>query len=633
MIFSIALVPAFRTRIMSRSLKKMPSIHRILCSKIFASPDSKKYIVVTGGVISGIGKGVAASSIGILMKMLNIKPTAIKIDPYLNVDAGTMSPFEHGEVFVLDDGTETDLDLGNYERFLDLKLSNDSNLTTGKIYQSVIAKERRGDYLGKTVQIIPHITNEIIERIQAVTSTSVDDTNVEPDVCVIELGGTIGDIESMPFVEALRQLQLKVNRENFCLVHVSMVPAVGDDGEQKTKPTQHSVKELRALGLTPDYILCRSKSELKPEAKEKISLFCNVPVANVLSVPDVKNIYHVPLMMLEQNFHSLLAQRLNLLAGKTVNEIPTSTSSSTAAPIESIILNKIIEDNKHYLNTTFINAWETLTYQVDNAQDEAVIALVGKYTNLQDSYLSVISALKHSSTATGQKLRLEMIESSYLEEYAKLSSPALYEDSWEKLKRAHGIVVPGGFGIRGIEGKVQAVRYARTSGTPFLGVCLGMQAAVIEYTRSKLNRPLANSREFAPNVTDDDAAVIFMPEGSRDKMGGTMRLGSRRTILQSGSRVAELYGNKEYIDERHRHRYEVNPALINELASAGLLFTGKDENKERMEVVELESSEHPYFVGVQFHPEFKSRPQRPAPVFLGLLEAVKNTKSNKVINT
>eukprot|EP01041_Mallomonas_annulata_P006295 gene6295-12740_t len=577
---------------------------------------NKKFIVVTGGVISGIGKGVTASSIGILMKMLNIRPTAIKIDPYLNVDAGTMSPFEHGEVFVLDDGTETDLDLGNYERFLDVRLTHDSNLTTGKIYQAVIAKERKGDYLGKTVQIIPHITNEIIERILAVTTKPVDDSSLEPEVCVIELGGTIGDIESMPFVEALRQLQLRTKPENFCLVHVSMVPALGVDGEQKTKPTQHSVKELRSLGLSPDFIVCRSTREILIENREKISLFCNVPVEHVLSIPDVRNIYHVPLLMLQQNLHNLLTNRLKLTPhnSDTISSPTTISTTSTSTSGNAV------------MNEPFKQSWENLVSQVDNAQDDAVIALVGKYTDLSDAYLSVTNALKHSAVATDQRLRIAMVESTDLEEETKTSNPAAYANAWENLRNAQGVVVPGGFGSRGIEGKVAAIRFVRENKIPFLGVCLGMQVAVIEYTRNKLGVVAANSREFDVDLSDSNAAVVFMPEGDKEHLGGTMRLGSRRTILQANSRAAELYGNAIAVDERHRHRYEVNPSLVESLVQAGLRFSGKDETGQRMEIVELDAKTHPYFVGVQFHPEFKSRPQRPAPVFLGLLQAVKLNK-------
>ncbi len=427
---------------------------------------SKKFIVVTGGVISGIGKGITASSIGVVLKMFGLRPTAMKIDPYLNVDAGTMSPFEHGETFVLDDGAETDLDLGNYERFLDVKLTNDSCLTTGKIYQSVITKERRGDYLGKTVQIIPHVTDEIINRMIFVSHQPVDDSNVEPDLCIVELGGTIGDIESMPFVEAIRQLQLFVKPNNLCIVHVSMVPSVGEDGEQKTKPTQHSVKELRSLGLTPDFIVCRSKLELDFNSRRKISLFCNVPVDHVLSMYDLKNIYQAPLLMMKQNFHSLLSERLGL-------SLPTVSEEST----ESFHHER---DNKSFypklsLLSKFYEDWVDMVSCMDSLKDEVTIVVIGKYTNLSDSYLSLVNAIKHSCVATYQKLNLIMIESSTLEPESKRDSPDLYASAWDKIRLADGVVVPGGFGSRGVEGKIEAIHYIRENKVPFLGVCLGMQ--------------------------------------------------------------------------------------------------------------------------------------------------------------
>ena len=401
----------------------------------------KKFIVVTGGVISGIGKGVTASSVGVLAKMLNLRPTAIKIDPYLNVDAGTMSPFEHGEVFVLDDGGETDLDLGNYERFLDVKLTNDSNLTTGKVYQAVIAKERKGEYLGKTVQIIPHITNEIMNRIIGVSESPVDDKHSEPDVCVIELGGTIGDIESMPFVEALRQLQLRVAPENFCLIHVSMVPVIGESGEQKTKPTQHSVKELRSLGLSPDFIVCRSPVVVEESSMKKISMFCNVPEENVLSIHDVPNIYHVPLLMLQQDLHTLLRKRLRLDLLK--NDATTSTVKPTSSsPTTHRLLSDAVFATPG-LNEGTVRAWEQMTAKIDETKNEAVIALVGKYTVNKDAYLSVIFALRHACMGTSQRLRLEMIESTHLETSTKETDPELYLDAWRRLKGADGVLVPG----------------------------------------------------------------------------------------------------------------------------------------------------------------------------------------------
>eukprot|EP00595_Chromulina_sp_UTEXLB2642_P000549 CAMPEP_0196762640 /NCGR_PEP_ID=MMETSP1095-20130614/2444_1 /TAXON_ID=96789 ORGANISM="Chromulina nebulosa, Strain UTEXLB2642" /NCGR_SAMPLE_ID=MMETSP1095 /ASSEMBLY_ACC=CAM_ASM_000446 /LENGTH=660 /DNA_ID=CAMNT_0042114059 /DNA_START=1 /DNA_END=1981 /DNA_ORIENTATION=+ len=580
--------------------------------------NNKKYVVVTGGVISGIGKGITASSIGVLVKMLNLRPTAVKIDPYLNVDAGTMSPMEHGETYVLDDGAETDLDLGNYERFLDVKLTNDSNLTTGKVYETVIKKERKGDYLGKTVQIIPHITNEIINRIENVAYHSVDGSLSQPDVCVIELGGTIGDIESMPFVEALRQLQLKVGRDNFCLVHVSMVPTVGSDNEQKTKPTQHSVKELRGLGLAPDFIVCRCKLPVTATAREKIALFCNVPPQHVISIHDVDNIYHVPLVMIQQHLPALLSNRLDLPGvifehQRTNNLGPVTFESRKIA--------------SHHISMpwdqSFKSVWDGIVKRIDDAVDEVEIALVGKYTSQSDAYLSVVHALKHSCISTCQKLRLRMIESTDLESE---DSPN-YSVAWSNLRQADGVLIPGGFGTRGIEGKIAAVKYARENKIPFLGICLGLQVAVIEYSRTVLGLSNASSEEFDSHLSDNFKAIVFMPEGSRTEMGGTMRLGARDTILKIGSIAHKLYGESEVISERHRHRYEVNPNFIERLQNKGLVFSGRDISNIRMEICEIDQNTHPYFVGVQFHPEFKSRPQSPAPVFLGLLQAAKTRRS------
>lgn len=590
-----------------RSIKE--NIHSLDIKK-----SRKKFIVVTGGVISGIGKGITASSIGVLTKILNLRPTAIKIDPYLNVDAGTMSPFEHGETFVLDDGTETDLDLGNYERFLDVKLTNDSNLTTGKVYQAVIARERKGEYLGKTVQIIPHITNEIMNRILDVSTKSVDNSNTEPDVCVIELGGTIGDIESMPFVEALRQLQLKVGPDNFCLVHVSMIPIVGD-GEQKTKPTQHSVKELRSLGIAPDFIVCRSKVPVTDSSREKIALFCNVPVEHVLSIHDVGNIYRVPYMMIEQNLDALLTKRLQLDKISLSEQYITKVigSSSVSLPWDS----------------KFKLVWDNVIENAEGTDNDISIALVGKYTSQSDAYLSVISALRHSCLSTRQKLNLIMIESTNLEESMLHMNPDLYHEAWGHLRQANGIVVPGGFGNRGIEGMIQAIRYVRENHIPFLGICLGMQVAVIEFSRNILGLISSNSEEFDKFLLDDNMSIVFMPEGSRDEMGGTMRLGSRKTIISENSQAFQLYSNTE-IYERHRHRYEVNPKHVQRIQDNGLIFSGRDETNQRMEIIELhERFQHPYFIATQFHPEFKSRPQEPSPVFLGLLKAAKQNFASR----
>ncbi|KAI7999697.1 CTP synthase 1 [Camellia lanceoleosa] len=544
-----------------------------------------KYVLVTGGVVSGLGKGVTASSIGVILKACGLRVTSIKIDPYLNTDAGTMSPFEHGEVFVLDDGGEVDLDLGNYERFLDIKLTRDNNITTGKIYQAVIDKERRGDYLGKTVQVVPHITDAIQEWIERVAMIPVDGKEGPADVCVIELGGTIGDIESMPFIEALGQFSYRVGADNFCLIHVSLVPVLSVVGEQKTKPTQHSVRGLRSLGLTPNILACRSTKELEENVKAKLCQFCHVPAENIISLYDVSNIWHVPLLLKDQKAHEAILKALNLIG---------------------------------VANEPALVEWKSRAELSDMLHEPVRIAMVGKYTGLSDSYLSVLKALLHASVACHMKLFIEWIPSSDLEDATAKENPDSYKAAWNLLKGADGVLVPGGFGDRGVQGKIIAAKYARENKIPFLGICLGMQIAVIEFTRSVLGLQDADSTEFDPNTRNP--CVIFMPEGSKTHMGGTMRLGSRRTYFQVADCLsAKLYGNKSFIDERHRHRYEVNPDMVAQLEDAGLSFTGKDESRQRMEIVELSS--HPFYVGVQFHPEFKSRPGKPSALFLGLIAA------------
>ena len=544
-----------------------------------------RFIVVSGGVLSGLGKGVTASSIGVLMKSIGYRVSAIKIDPYLNIDAGTMSPFEHGEVFVLDDGGEVDLDLGNYERFLDITLTRDNNLTTGKVYSAVIEAERRGDYLGKTVQVVPHITDEIQNWLERVAAIPVDGNGAEPDICIVELGGTVGDIESAPFVEALRQFQFRVGKENFVLVHVSLVPVIGVVGEQKTKPTQHTVKELRAAGLSPDFLVCRAEEPLLPATKDKLALFCHVEPSHVLSAHDVSNIYRVPQMLNEQGVTEMIAEKLNL---------------------------KIPESRPLY------DDWVAMADRVDSLEKTINIAMVGKYTGLTDSYLSVIKALQHSAFKVGAKMEISWVEAASLEAKFEDKDSEKYAESWAALKAAHGVLVPGGFGIRGIEGKILAAQYARENGVPYLGVCLGLQVAVIEFARNVLGLEGANSTEFddkTPHPT-----VIFMPEGSKTHMGATMRLGSRQTNLHTEDCHAfRLYGGAKKIHERHRHRYEVNPDMIADLEAAGLRFVGKDTEAQRMEIIEL--ADHPYYFGTQYHPEFKSRPNRPSPPFLGLVEA------------
>ncbi|PKA58953.1 CTP synthase [Apostasia shenzhenica] len=530
-----------------------------------------KYVLVTGGVVSGLGKGVTASSIGVVLKACGLRITSIKIDPYLNVDAGTMSPFEHGEVFVLDDGGEVDLDLGNYERFLNIKLTRDNNITTGKIIQSVINKERRGDYLGKTVQTVPHVVNEIQDWIERGAMIPVDGKEGPADVCVIELGGTIGDIESMPFCEALSQFSYRVGPGNFFLVHVSLVPILNVVGEQKTKPTQHSVKILRGLGLTPNILACRCTMPLDKKAKEKLSQFCHVQAANIVTLHDVTNIWHIPSLLRDQKAHEAILRVLQLqgIAGEPLME-----------------------------------EWTSRARICDTLHIPVRIAMVGKYTGLSDSYLSVLKALLHASIPFRRKLAVEWVPASDLEDSTAEESPDVHLAAWNQLKAADGVLVPGGFGDRGVEGKILAAKYARENNVPFLGICLGMQIAVIEFARSVLNLHDANSTEFDPHTKDP--CVIFMPEGSKTHMGGTMRLGSRRTYFKVSDCIsAKLYGNTDYIDERHRHRYEVNPDMIDKFERAGLVFVGKDESGQRME----------------FHPEFKSRPGQPSALFLGLIAA------------
>ncbi|RWS15112.1 CTP synthase 1-like isoform X1 [Dinothrombium tinctorium] len=552
-----------------------------------------KYILVTGGVISGIGKGVIASSIGALLKGCNLNVTAIKIDPYINIDAGTFSPYEHGEVFVLNDGGEVDLDLGNYERFLNVTLHADNNITTGKIYQQVIEKERRGDYLGKTVQVVPHITNAIQDWVERVAYLPVEESeegeSIVPQVCIVELGGTIGDIEGMPFVEAFRQFQFRVKKENFCCVHVSLVPQPKSTGEHKTKPTQASVRELRGLGLAPDMIVVRSEQPVSHTVKDKISMFCHVSSEQVICIHDVRSIYHVPVAMYEQGVVENLAKTLSL-------NIPNS------------VPNKMV------------SFWSDLALRFDNLSQEVTISLVGKYTRLEDSYASVEKSLKHSSLAVNRKLKLRYIEAIDLEHSTQESNPVKYYEAWKTLCESDGVLVPGGFGVRGAEGKIAAIHWARTMKKPFLGICLGLQCAVIEFARNELKWNDAISTEFDLQQNTSKPVVIDMPEHNPTNKGGTMRLGKRKTIFKtSESILRKLYGNKEIIEERHRHRYEVNPSFVKDLEEKGMKFVGHDDSGQRMEIIELK--DHPYFVAVQYHPEYTSRPLKPSPPYLGLILA------------
>ena len=528
-----------------------------------------KLIFVSGGVISGLGKGITASSIGRLLKSRGINVTSIKIDPYLNIDAGTMNPFEHGEVYVLDDGGEVDLDLGNYERFMDLHLGMDNNITTGKVYRTVIENERRGEYLGKTVQIIPHITNEIKRRITAVARQS------GADVAIVELGGTVGDIESMPFLEAARQLGRDLGREeNVMFIHTTLIPIMGSVGEEKSKPTQHSVRDLMSVGIKPDIIVGRCSRELSESAKAKIAMFCDVDENAVISCPDARSIYEVPLILERQGVADLIIDRMKL------------------APMTT---------GRH------MEKWERFLDNIVNPSSEVTIALVGKYTALADSYLSQLEALTHAGAERCCHVGIKFVDSDTL----------LHGDPGDILGDVDGILVPGGFGVRGVEGKIAAARYARENGVPFLGVCLGFQIATIEIARDVLGLEGADSTEFEPGTKHP--VIFIMPEQAGvTQMGGTMRLGAQTVLVEKGSKAEALYG-ADRISERHRHRYEVNPGYINRFEEAGWKFTGRSEDGTKMEIGELEG--HPYFVASQFHPEFKSRPMKPSPLHQGLVDA------------
>ena len=527
-----------------------------------------KHIFVTGGVASSLGKGLTASSLGRLLKSRGLRVTMQKLDPYINVDPGTMNPFEHGEVFVTDDGGETDLDLGHYERFIDENLHRDSNATTGSIYQSVIAKERRGDFLGKTVQVIPHITDEIKDRIKRLATDPVD-------VVITEIGGTVGDIEILPFLEAIRQFRKDVGRDNVCYVHVTLVPYLGPSGEQKTKPTQHSVTELRSRGIQPDVIICRSDRSISPGLKRKVSLLCDVPVEAVVSCMDAPNLYEIPLALHDEGLDDYVCRLLG-----------------------------IGQDPAHRLD---LSEWEALVSRVEAATRPVRIGLIGKYVNLPDAYLSVVEALRHGGYAHGARIDLQWIQA---EEVEGLLTAG-------RLKDLDGIVIPGGFGERGVEGKVAAATYARENDIPCLGLCLGLQVMVIDYARNVAGLGNANSREFdasSPHL------VIDLMDEQREvvEMGGTMRLGLCPAKLTPGSVVAEAYGS-ELVYERHRHRFEVSPRYRSRLEAAGLVCSGLSPDDRLVEFIEL--PDHPVWVGTQAHPEFKSRPDNPHPLFAALLAA------------
>ena len=527
-----------------------------------------KYVFVTGGVTSSLGKGITAASVGRLLKSRGLSVSILKLDPYINVDPGTMSPYQHGEVFVTDDGAETDLDLGHYERFIDENLSQLSNVTTGRIYQAVIAKERRGDYLGGTVQVIPHITNEIKERIQRVARDG------RADVVIVEVGGTVGDIESLPFLEAIRQMRNDVGRGNVLYVHVTLLPALAATGELKTKPTQHSVKELRGIGIQPDVIVLRSDSPVPDELRDKIALFCDVPASAVIPATTADTIYEVPLMF-------------------------------EAAGLGDLVVGVLGLDDR--VQTADLAAWRALVERIKRPKRELEVALVGKYIELPDAYLSVTEALRHAGWAHDRSIRVRWVDSETL-------TPATVD---ERLAGVAGVLVPGGFGHRGIEGKVIAARYARERGVPYLGLCLGLQCAVIEFARHALGLEQANSTEF--DLFTPDPVIDFMPD-QRDleDKGGTMRLGLYPARLTPGTKAAAAYGT-EVIYERHRHRFEVNNAYRQELERAGMILSGQSPDGRLVEIIELR--DHPWFVASQFHPEFKSRPDRPHPMFSAYVEA------------
>ena len=530
-----------------------------------------KYIFVTGGVVSGLGKGITAASLGRLLKSKGYKVISQKLDPYINVDPGTMSPYQHGEVFVTEDGAETDLDLGHYERFIDENLNKFSNLTTGKVYWSVLNKERHGDYLGETIQVIPHITNEIKNFIYSVGKKA------EADIVITEIGGTTGDIESQPFLEAIRQLSLEVGRENALFIHVTFIPYLVGSGEYKSKPTQHSVKELRSMGIAPDIIVARCDMPVPDSIREKISLFCNVKPDCVINNITMPILYEAPQMLEESNFSSIVCRELGL------------------------------EDKP-----ADMREWEEMTERIKNSDKEVTIALVGKYVQLHDAYLSVAEALKHGGWENGANVNIEWVDSETL-------TPDTVEDI---LGKCDGILVPGGFGNRGIEGKITAIKFARENDIPFLGICLGMQMAVVEFARNVIGLKNANSSEFVP---EGDCSVIhWMPDQRGDiQMGGTMRLGAYPCSIKPGTELERAYGKSD-IAERHRHRYEFNNLYRDQFKEAGMVFSGLSPDERLVEAVEL--PEKTFFVGVQYHPEFKSRPNHAHPLFRELIRAALSKK-------
>ncbi|MBI5681926.1 MAG: CTP synthase [Deltaproteobacteria bacterium] len=529
-----------------------------------------KFIFVTGGVVSSLGKGIASASIGALLESRGLTITLQKLDPYINVDPGTMSPFQHGEVFVTDDGAETDLDLGHYERFTSAKLTKKNNFTTGQVYDSVIAKERRGDYLGGTVQVIPHITDEIKGNILKVA----DDV----DVVIVEIGGTVGDIESLPFLEAIRQMRYDLGKENCLYIHLTLVPYIATAGEVKTKPTQHSVKELREIGIQPDIILCRTNKMLPPEMKAKIALFCNVDRDAVITAIDVESVYEIPIILHNEGLDEKVVKLLNI-----------------------------------WTRTPKLDNWEKIVKKIKNPKYEVTVGIVGKYINLQDSYKSLQEAFVHGGIANDCRVNMVYIDS---EEIEKVGAKVL-------LKGVDCILVPGGFGSRGIEGKIAAIQYAREKKLPFFGICLGMQVAVIEMARNLCGLKDANSSEFNPDTPHPVIDMLLEQRGVSSK-GGTMRLGAYPCTIKKDTLAYKIYGKTE-ISERHRHRYEVNNNYREALEGCGVVFSGLSPDKNLVEITELK--EHPFFIGCQFHPEFKSKPMPPHPMFKEFIKAAVKEKS------
>ena len=544
-----------------------------------------KFVFVTGGVVSSLGKGIAAASMGALLESRGLSVTIIKMDPYLNVDPGTMSPFQHGEVFVTEDGAETDLDLGHYERFTDSRTRRHNNFTTGQIYDTVLRKERRGEYLGKTVQVIPHITNEIQSFIlKGARADSAD----APDVAIVEVGGTVGDIESLPFLEAIRQLSLRQGRHSSCFVHLTLVPFIPSAGELKTKPTQHSVQKLREIGISPNMLFCRADRAIPNEERDKISLFSNVPIEAVISVADVDSIYRIPRMLFEQGVDDQICEILALTA---------------RAP--------------------YLSVWDDLVERLDNPQRTIRVAMVGKYVDLTESYKSLTEALYHAGLHTLSRVHIEYIDSESIE-----------QEGPELLRGFDAILVPGGFGKRGVEGKIKAIEFARINKVPYLGICLGMQLAVVEYARHVAGLEQANSTEFSPDTPHPVIALItewvsadgsLQSRSAASDLGGTMRLGAQRCPIRPGTKAHQIYGPEVY--ERHRHRYEVNNRLKTQVEQAGLVISSETPEESLVEMIELPVAMHPWFVGVQFHPEFTSTPRHGHPLFRSFIEAALETQS------